>query len=147
MTMLKAGLDGGCFICNSKEGAHEHHVVPQAYGGTNGPRVVLCGTHHTLIHDIALQPLDQQLGLIIASPSVPISMRAIVLQITSTITKAKTVFREQRIAAQISAKLDRPTSAMVRELQAVHGFPNQGATIQACIQLMYNQTFPLKPHP
>ena len=145
MSLLRAGRDGGCFICDSKEGAHEHHVVPQAYGGTNGPRVVLCGTHHTLIHDIALKPLDQQQGLIANSPSVPISMRAIVLQITSTITKAKTVFREQRIAAQISAKLDRPTSAMVRELQAVHGFPNQGATIQACIQLMYNQTFPLKP--
>lgn len=32
----------------------EHHIVPQAYGGTDGPTVSLCDGHHTVIHKIAV---------------------------------------------------------------------------------------------
>lgn len=31
-----------------------HHIVPQAYGGTDGPVVSLCGDHHSALHKIAL---------------------------------------------------------------------------------------------
>lgn len=33
---------------------HEHHVIPQAYGGVNGPTVILCPDHHNEVHKIAL---------------------------------------------------------------------------------------------
>src|SRR5690606_18118779 len=32
----------------------EHHVVPRAYGGTDGPLVSLCDGHHTALHKIAV---------------------------------------------------------------------------------------------
>lgn len=31
----------------------EHHIIPEAYGGTDGPLVSLCDTHHTTIHKMA----------------------------------------------------------------------------------------------
>lgn len=31
-----------------------HHIVPQQAGGTDGPTVTLCDTHHALLHKIAL---------------------------------------------------------------------------------------------
>lgn len=30
-----------------------HHLMPQAYGGTDGPQVSLCDTHHTKLHKVA----------------------------------------------------------------------------------------------
>jgi hypothetical protein len=32
---------------------HEHHVVPRAYGGEDGPTVTLCAECHGLIHELA----------------------------------------------------------------------------------------------
>lgn len=32
----------------------EHHIIPQAYGGTDGPTVSLCDGHHTALHRIAV---------------------------------------------------------------------------------------------
>lgn len=32
----------------------EHHLVPQAYGGTDGPTVSLCANHHSALHTIAV---------------------------------------------------------------------------------------------
>jgi hypothetical protein len=32
----------------------EHHVIPRAYGGTDGPTVSLCETHHGVLHKIAV---------------------------------------------------------------------------------------------
>jgi hypothetical protein len=38
-----------CFECG-EEANHEHHVVPKSLGGTK--TVLLCETHHGLIHDL-----------------------------------------------------------------------------------------------
>jgi len=31
-----------------------HHIIPQAYGGVNGPTVDLCDTHHSCLHKLAV---------------------------------------------------------------------------------------------
>lgn len=49
-----------CWVCEAKfvdaggkEPRHDHHVFPRAYGGTDGPEVSVCDTHHTKLHRIA----------------------------------------------------------------------------------------------
>lgn len=32
---------------------HEHHMVPRAYGGVDGPTISLCDSHHNTLHKIA----------------------------------------------------------------------------------------------
>lgn len=53
-----------CWICQntlSDSGGephyvrNQHHVIPQAYGGVDGPQVSLCSSHHDLLHFIALR--------------------------------------------------------------------------------------------
>ena len=40
-----------CTICNIRsDSIHSHHVIPQAYGGVDGPQVPLCGSCHTSVH-------------------------------------------------------------------------------------------------
>lgn len=46
-----------CWICDKtperdKVKLHEHHVIPRAYGGANGPEVTLCSGCHNLLHDL-----------------------------------------------------------------------------------------------
>lgn len=51
-----------CWICKSPNSLHEHHIIPRAYGGSDGPTVTLCATCHNGIHHVAdgrseMQPL------------------------------------------------------------------------------------------
>lgn len=50
-----------CWICKVRfieaggtEQCHHHHVIPQAFGGTDGPTVSLCDSHHNKLHRIAV---------------------------------------------------------------------------------------------
>ena len=51
---------GFCWVCGQTGGTHLHHVVPQAYGGRDGPQVSICGKCHTQVHSDGLkdEPLD-----------------------------------------------------------------------------------------
>lgn len=48
-----------CWVCGNKFDANlkeqRHHIVPRAYGGTKGPQVSLCSSHHAALHEIALK--------------------------------------------------------------------------------------------
>lgn len=51
-----------CWVCSErftdsappgKAQKEVHHIVPQAYGGRNGPTVTLCSDHHSTLHQMA----------------------------------------------------------------------------------------------
>jgi hypothetical protein len=49
-----------CWVCEEKftdsggeAKRHEHHIIPRAYGGSNGPLCSLCTNHHNLLHELA----------------------------------------------------------------------------------------------
>ena len=53
-----------CWVCKNRftefGGApsnfkHDHHMIPRAYGGVDGPTVSLCDSHHTTLHQVALK--------------------------------------------------------------------------------------------
>lgn len=48
-----------CWVCELKFGPsckkEDHHLIPRAYGGVDGPQVSLCDSHHTALHNIALR--------------------------------------------------------------------------------------------
>jgi hypothetical protein len=48
-----------CWVCGVSFGPsvkeHRHHVIPRAYGGTDGPQVSICDSHHSALHEIALR--------------------------------------------------------------------------------------------
>lgn len=44
-----------CWVCSSTDALQEHHVVPTAYGGGDGPTVTLCPTHHDLLHETSFR--------------------------------------------------------------------------------------------
>lgn len=48
-----------CWVCYRPFGPNlleeRHHIIPEAYGGTDGPQVSLCCDHHSLLHEIGLR--------------------------------------------------------------------------------------------
>lgn len=45
-----------CWVCKlagTEAKLHDHHVVPTAFGGKDGPQVTLCSSHHNSLHDAA----------------------------------------------------------------------------------------------
>lgn len=53
-----------CWVCLKEFGAsspggstleERHHIIPRAYGGSEGPVVSLCCDHHTTLHQMALR--------------------------------------------------------------------------------------------
>lgn len=42
-----------CWICGNKSSLEEHHIIPSAYGGRNGPTITLCAICHSAIHSAA----------------------------------------------------------------------------------------------
>ncbi len=48
-----------CWVCRKKFDhqrlKEDHHIIPCAYGGVDGPQVRLCSSHHTALHTIALR--------------------------------------------------------------------------------------------
>lgn len=61
--ILTTVVQDSCWVCNRKfidSGGtdpsvirNQHHVVPQAAGGKDGPTVSLCSAHHDLLHWVA----------------------------------------------------------------------------------------------
>ncbi len=41
---------GKCYICNSNENLHVHHIIQQSEGGKE--TIILCNNHHNLIHKL-----------------------------------------------------------------------------------------------
>lgn len=48
-----------CWICEVRftsdggtEQRHDHHILPRAYGGVDGPEVSICDSHHSTVHRI-----------------------------------------------------------------------------------------------
>jgi hypothetical protein len=48
-----------CWVCkvpfDSSNQREDHHIIPRAYGGVDGPQVSLCDSHHTALNNIALR--------------------------------------------------------------------------------------------
>jgi hypothetical protein len=44
-----------CYVCEKEHSyINEHHIIPQARGGKNGPKILLCSICHQESHALAL---------------------------------------------------------------------------------------------
>lgn len=49
-----------CWICEGTASLHNHHIIPQAYGGVDGPQVTLCASCHNGVHHVADGRIDMR---------------------------------------------------------------------------------------
>ena len=124
-----------CIVCGVRKGLHEHHVVPRAYGGLNGPVVDICGAHHTLVHNAALKKSQRDREA---------ELEGHTEQQKEKLRELITVIRKSRIASkQFSRPLtmqitfDAGMAVKVRQLKKLVGASSLEQTIIRCINYCY----------
>lgn len=55
--IMDSWLKPMCWTClkpfNNSRLRNDHHIIPSAFGGRDGPQVSLCSDHHALLHKVA----------------------------------------------------------------------------------------------
>lgn len=132
-----------CWVCPSKDGLNDHHVVPQAYGGEHGPQVTLCATHHTFIHSIALRPLAERGPAVVEHTSNP-DQQAKLSQLIDLIAKARAATKGMEKPMMVQHKFNKERSRKLKELKHLLGCSSIHATLERCVDTIYDQCTQLK---
>jgi hypothetical protein len=103
---------GSCWCCGNSEGLHEHHIIPQAYGGKNGPLVTLCGACHTNVHNTANEHIRKNTDIKSLTPNT----------LTSTLSKTMLlcvyIVKSHALIAKSKARQARKVTVNLTPLQS-----------------------------
>ena len=124
-----------CLICTVSVGVHEHHVVPRAYGGINGPVVPLCGTHHTLVHTLALKKNSLEREKLLAGHTA--EQKEKINQLVLIIRRARISAKQFQRPITIQIQFDLETSSMLRQLKHLLGARSLQQTLIRSIHKVY----------
>lgn len=136
--LFKSIILDHCWACKTKEGLHNHHVIPQAYGGVDGPLVTLCGTHHTLIHEVALKNQAEW------TTRIPKEYYTALSYLVWVIAEARAKTKHLAKPMQLNHKLTNERSLKLRELKLLLGQKSISSTLDLMIDRIYDQCTQLK---
>lgn len=144
-----------CWVCEEKfiECAgtdprvirNQHHVVPQANGGTDGPTVSLCSAHHDLLHAVATQvlankPFEHLLGSLTGTVQAAKIHYLASVVVNSTVAVAD----DPNKPAQLTLSLSGAERAKLRRLADLNKLSMANVLI-ALLNNEYQRRFPRVP--
>lgn len=153
--LTESYLGSRCWVCgevfsNQPEATsgniirNEHHVVPRAYGGLNGPVVALCSAHHDLLHEVAdllthtrQAEAEQRLSLL----ELPVRQR--VLYLSNVVVQADYKTRnDPNRRGQIALVLEPQLKRELEKLAKLYGV-SRDTVIKTLIHQQYTKEFPI----
>jgi hypothetical protein len=139
-------MTDACKLCPRTTGIHWHHEIPQAYGGVNGPQSPLCGGHHTLVHNLALELYRHgDEGRLLVPADVPAARRPELLRLVRTIVIARRAYERARkhgIAPKkgTAVKLDSKRATRLETMARLLNCSQQAAVNEAIDRLYQSVT-------
>lgn len=118
---------------------HKHHVIPRAFGGLNGPTVMVCTGHHSLLHLIGSRLIHNKpfFELLTHDPKQDQKL----LWLASRIQIAEAASRgDPNKKSVIPLVLDAPTQAKLVKLAKAHGV-SRGKLVHLLIAQEYGKIF------
>lgn len=132
-----------CWICTKRQGLNDHHVIPQAYGGVDGPQVTLCASHHTQVHTVALKnPANWDVAL--REDHSPEQV-AKLQELVRLIAKARKATAHMERPMMVQHKFNKDRSLKLKELKYLLGKSSIANTLDALVDTVYAQCTQLKP--
>lgn len=140
-----------CWICRqtlSDSGGqptvkrHEHHVIPRAYGGSDGPTITLCSGDHSLMHDVALKLINGKSHFTLTAGLKPEPLSRLLYLATRVQVAHDYASNDANKKFPIVVGLDRKTNEMLKELvkfKRVKG--GRQAVIRELIVSEFNRVF------
>lgn len=120
----------------------EHHIIPRAYGGSDGPVVSLCDSHHTALHKMAValasgKPYFQHLN------GHSRDQQNKLLFLATRVRDAEAATRnDPNKKASVVLSLDAATASKLDALKKVYPQARSRAgVIKVAIDVLYNRTF------
>lgn len=138
-----------CWVCKSKftdSGGkairHEHHIIPRAYGGADGPTVTLCNTHHDKLHRVAEKLIADKNPYAFFVGETKESIRLILYLANIVRNSATLVKNDPNKHASVMVTLTRNQQNMVDKLKHIYPSSRSRASILAlALQSLYNKHF------
>lgn len=125
LPMLGRRLDR-CWVCSNRlfdedSGSldhlrEEHHIIPSAYGGADGPTTSLCASHHSLLHLIAVKMLSNRY-----SPNLLVGLEPG--------PKEKLLYLATRVVVAARLMKDDPNKRVVLSISIPRSFNNEVAKL------------------
>ena len=138
-----------CWICSARfieaggtEQCHHHHVIPQAFGGTDGPTVSLCDSHHNKLHRIAicLKSEKSYFSVITGEDSAHVQK---LLYLANAVHNAELATRnDPNKAASAMVSLDARHKAMIDKLKTINPkLRSREAVLICALESLYARHF------
>lgn len=141
-----------CWMCGAKfvgEGGtqvrEEHHMVPRAYGGVDGPTVTLCDTHHTKMHRVAEALIHEKSYRQIVEGESPQVIKKI-LYLATVIRNAWQFSKDDpNKTAAVMVTLDRKHKLMIEGLKRIYPkAKSRSAVLTLALEYLYSKHFNAK---
>lgn len=133
-----------CWVCkrpfNHSLLHEDHHVVPCAYGGADGPQVRICSPHHTALHTIALRLYSGKPFFELLTPDPDTNQR--LLYLASVAYNAKlAVSKDPNKKRVLVLALKGDTYERMARLKTVYRKFSQQTLIEHAIAALFNKHF------
>ena len=137
------------FIDTSPQGSkvrHGHHIIPRAYGGSNGPVVDLCNEDHDLLHRLAEKVLAGKLTQagVEALAQDATHRSTLVWLVGRVVSAARLVKYDPNKRGQISVVLTAEQSKKLDDLKKFFNRSSRTATLLHLIELTHKANFLFK---
>ena len=137
-----------CWICEVKftdhggtEQRHDHHILPRAYGGTDGPEVSICDGHHSTVHRIGECLIHGKTHHQFLRGEPPKRVQKIMYLATRIHEIYLLTKDDPNKAASVSIVLTAKHRAMVDALKPVIGVRSREAVFTKALEAFYNRHF------
>lgn len=133
-----------CWVCLNTAYLEEHHVIPCAYGGTDGPTVTLCASCHGGVHDLSHHIAHNQTPdtlLVMGNDIVPfwtaeMSPRFIYLARVIHLASER-VAGSQNKPVKVGAIFDAETHRKLTALKSMLGVRSIDVALAECVHRVY----------
>jgi hypothetical protein len=140
-----------CWVCGSrftdvnppgKENREEHHIIPQAAGGTDGPTVSLCDKHHTALHKIAVHLKSGRPYFVFLQGEPQQAQQKIMWLATQAFNAFEATRNDPNKRAMVLMTLDRKQQVMIEKLRKVYpAAKGREALLDLALTSLYNRHF------
>lgn len=133
-----------CWVCRRKFDhslLHEdHHIVPCAYGGRDGPQVRICSPHHTSLHTIALRLYSGKPYFELLSSNTDVNERLLYLA-TVAYHARLAVANDPNKKRVIVLSLKADTWDKLARLKTVYGKLSREKLVEFAVTQLFNKHF------
>jgi hypothetical protein len=134
-----------CWVCRRPFGhqlLHEdHHVIPCAYGGVDGPQVRICSDHHTGLHTIALRLYSGKPYFELLSPDDTYSNERLLYLASVAYNARLAVENDPNKKRVLVLSLKGDTWDKLTQLKTVYGKMGRERLVEVAVQQLFNKHF------